>query len=538
MFLTVLLVVGGSRCAGPRLNPDGTPEVDASNERQISDEVIGQARQFDQYLRKEFDARTHQEYEATCNENPSQNVFCYSVIHRERFEMRASAKRQESMVRRGRIQAVVPRYKKRKLINWVELRFSSISSLLRGLNSVDYSGMMVLKDLALKEKKCPNNIALAVAAHLEDFLPDKIRAIDLAKLYERGAYCLLEDPVSREPFLTRAGLFYFSDKQYSRAHEIFEKSSALPGAYVGRPLYWLYRAKGVLGKTEEAEGVLRQLREKYPFSFHTLVAVTAKAEDPGTLLERSPAHFRNRSESVPTINVLIEQVEILSALKLTDAARRVLDWTLTYSEGVEPELMVYLAELKRNQGDYLGKISILSDVLFRHPTLISRNTLELYFPKVFFPIFSKHANGLDPYLLVSMARRESAFNPRAISSANARGLLQVTPQTGRLFTNNLNLLDPNVNVDVGAKYFIELMKKLNGQVHLALAAYNAGPHKVSAWANRYPVEDPILFTDLIPYRETRDYVAAILRNYYWYRRIHDDKTPNTTDQLLSVSSGN
>ena len=238
------------------------------------------------------------------------------------------------------------------------------------------------------------------------------------------------------------------------------------------------------------------------------------------------------------MNSLIEQVEVLHHYGFEQSAARVLDWAVADSQGVEPELKIYLAELKKEQGDYVSKITLLSDVLYNHPSLISRQTMEQYFPKTYFPIFEKHASGIDPYFLLAIARRESAFNTRAVSSANARGLLQVMPETRKKLKIEGDLLDPDSNVAIGARYIQELLKMVNGQVHLAVAAYNAGPHRVNTWVIRYQVTEPVLFIDLIPFRETREYVASVLRNYYWYRRIHEGGGKISSERnLVELATG-
>jgi soluble lytic murein transglycosylase len=85
--------------------------------------------------------------------------------------------------------------------------------------------------------------------------------------------------------------------------------------------------------------------------------------------------------------------------------------------------------------------------------------------------------GLDPFLVMAIARRESAFNSEAISRANARGLMQVLPQTARRLSGSSKMETPEKNVKIGAQYFSGLLNQFQGQTHLALAAYNAGPNR-------------------------------------------------------------
>jgi soluble lytic murein transglycosylase len=73
---------------------------------------------------------------------------------------------------------------------------------------------------------------------------------------------------------------------------------------------------------------------------------------------------------------------------------------------------------------------------------------------------------------------------------------------------------------LGVKFFSSLLDRFSGDAELALAAYNAGPERVDSWLKRYPVANRALFVDLIPFRETRDYVSLIARNYYWYQALY------------------
>jgi soluble lytic murein transglycosylase len=394
-----------------------------------------------------------------------------------------------------------------------------------------------LRRMAKKETRCPNNASIALAATLEDQLDEGMPLEEIGELYFKGGDCLTQSPSDRESLLTRAGLFYFAKGNYKRAGQIFKRASNVPEAFVSRPLYWLYRTQLLQNKEKDAKITLGKLQAKYPFSFHTLVALTTQGKDPGTILDRDISPVFTRSQNTPSLNHLLEAQEWLNRFGFASSSAKVLEWALRASQGVEPEVMVYLAELKEGHGDHHGKISILTDVLYNNPALVSRETLEQYFPKVFFPVFEKQSRVIDPYLLIAVARRESAFRINAVSGAKARGLLQIMPATGRrVASGEVNLLDPDTNVEIGAKYLTQLLEKTNGQIHLALAGYNAGPHKVSAWTRRYPVSDPILFIDMIPYRETREYVASVLRNYYWYRRIHQNDNKWNSNRWIRLAT--
>ena len=100
---------------------------------------------------------------------------------------------------------------------------------------------------------------------------------------------------------------------------------------------------------------------------------------------------------------------------------------------------------------------------------------------------------IDSLLLASIMEAESGFNPYAISPRGALGLMQVMPNTTRLYTVE-DLLEPEVNIEVGARYFVRLLDQFDGDVALALASYNAGPGMVKRYGG------------LPPFPETRHYV--------------------------------
>jgi hypothetical protein len=109
--------------------------------------------------------------------------------------------------------------------------------------------------------------------------------------------------------------------------------------------------------------------------------------------------------------------------------------------------------------------------------------------------------GVDADLIHCLIAVESNFNPKAVSRKNARGLMQIVPQTAA-HLGVKNVFDPRENVDAGTRYLREMLTKYNNDLTLALAAYNAGPDKVDRYGRRVP-----------PYAETRLYVQKISRNY-------------------------
>ncbi len=156
---------------------------------------------------------------------------------------------------------------------------------------------------------------------------------------------------------------------------------------------------------------------------------------------------------------------------------------------------------------------------------------KLIYPMYYTEIINKNAefNGLDPVLVISLMKEESHFNPFAVSSANARGLMQVLPITAKdivrwkcLTSCNYNeLFDPETNIRIGTAYLSYTEYVFNGNAMLSVAAYNAGPTAVKTWLNRLSQSDFDRFIENIPYKQTRRYVKKVFGSYWNYKRIYE-----------------
>ena len=134
--------------------------------------------------------------------------------------------------------------------------------------------------------------------------------------------------------------------------------------------------------------------------------------------------------------------------------------------------------------------------------------------------------GVDALLLAALVRQESVFDVEALSSAGARGLVQLLPGTAALTARGLDVIFfpawitvPDLNLHLGAAHLAELLRRF-GRLDAAVAAYNAGPSPVRRWLERDGAGDPDRFIELIPYPETRGYVRTVLRNRELYRALY------------------
>jgi soluble lytic murein transglycosylase len=154
---------------------------------------------------------------------------------------------------------------------------------------------------------------------------------------------------------------------------------------------------------------------------------------------------------------------------------------------------------------------------------------RILFPKPWWDTIKSESakNNLDPYLVASLIRQESEFDPSVVSYANAYGLMQLLPSVGKQMAHEegishfetFQLLDPAMNIRLGTRYLRQMLQKFGGVQEYALAAYNAGDSRVVDWQSAGPYHGMDEFVESIPITPTRDDVEAILRNEETYRAI-------------------
>jgi len=155
---------------------------------------------------------------------------------------------------------------------------------------------------------------------------------------------------------------------------------------------------------------------------------------------------------------------------------------------------------------------------------------KILFPEPYWETIKAESakNNLDPYLVASLIRQESEFNPSVISPANAYGLMQMLPSVGKSLAREegmsnfqtFQLLDPATNIRLGTRYLRKTLDHFGGVTEYALAAYNAGDSRVVDWQTAGPYQGIDEFVESIPFTETREYVQAILRNIETYKSVY------------------
>jgi soluble lytic murein transglycosylase-like protein len=160
--------------------------------------------------------------------------------------------------------------------------------------------------------------------------------------------------------------------------------------------------------------------------------------------------------------------------------------------------------------------------------------------------------GLDPLLVQALIRQESAFAARAVSPADAYGLMQLLPSTaaevaathGQPAPDRARLTEVGTNVALGTALLSRLLAQYDGSEIKALAAYNAGEDAVRKWEDRYGRRDDDEFVELISFRETKRYVKVVLENYQVYRALYAPSAvvssrgnpPNAPFDMMTMTS--
>ncbi len=165
--------------------------------------------------------------------------------------------------------------------------------------------------------------------------------------------------------------------------------------------------------------------------------------------------------------------------------------------------------------------------------------LKVLFPVDYWPLIRRYSaeHDLDPYMIAALIAQESTFTADVKSAANAYGLMQLLPSTGRQYAKSLHLTrrfsiglltTADSNLKMGTAYFADLIRQF-GAAHLALATYNAGPNRVARWMSERPGIDRDEFIDDIPFPETQGYVKKILGTAEDYRHLYGPGASSAAD---------
>ncbi|MGR7996644.1 lytic transglycosylase domain-containing protein [Xanthobacter sp. ZOL 2024] len=288
---------------------------------------------------------------------------------------------------------------------------------------------------------------------------------------------------------------------------------------LSRAAYWQARAAEAMGDSGRARAAYEQAA-RYPATYYGQLARTRLGMSP-VVLRTADVSFNDRNT--------FSRLEPVKAIRMLYAiGEREIPITIYYDLAWRLEdsgQLALLANLAESNGDARGALVVGKEAMAEgHP--LEREA----FPTFGLPNYTAIGHPVDKAAVYAVARQESQFNPRTLSSAKAMGLMQVTPAAGRQvakvtgasFSEARLMSDQSYNVQFGAAELGELVDQYDGNYVLVFAAYNAGRGNVAKWIQRYgdprdPNVDVVDWVELIPFSETRNYVQRVMENYQAYK---------------------
>lgn len=339
------------------------------------------------------------------------------------------------------------------------------------------------------------------------------------KLIEAGDHLNVKEDSNYWKALWSSAWILYRKKDPLRATQYFKKGTLSDDdAYKMANLYWFHRMRKT-GTTQ---------LDDYPFSYYYTKTRDSREGSHHDSIKRFITLIDGKQG--PLFHQVIDDLKSLLTNHLLDESFDFIHWAKRENR---------LSDSERNTLKIIESILYLKKKDFYHAFVTFRRNFNCYqcfrLPKflgsIYTPIryetlvttYSKQYK-LDRNLVFALIREESFFRPDIVSPARANGLMQLLYGTARSIAarqgiriKKWDLYNPRINVSLGTDYLKELLDKYSGKLHLALAAFNSGEHRVYNWLQEFGNVPDDVFIELIPFTETRMYVKNILRNYYYYR---------------------
>jgi len=322
-------------------------------------------------------------------------------------------------------------------------------------------------------------------------------------------------PSEAENSLWGIGWTYYRSGDYKKALDIF---TDLYGTY-GRSKYLYWKSQSLERSGKGADYIYRQFVEKEGDFYSVLAHIkNSQKTEKGTEVQgvKDSSHvLKAMSYELKTKNS--ERVEILMELGMKKEA--VAELSAIARKTTNPDELAYICSKLQEVGEYGLSLTLASKLPYRE---IAHSIL---YPLAYWTVVreSSARHGVDPFVVLSIMREESRFDPEARSVAGALGLMQLMPQTAKVIDRKINLniisreqiYDIRINIMLGSYYINSLIKEF-ASFPTAIAAYNAGEEIVRKWqkAGNYKSYDE--FIEDIPYDETRNFVKRVITTYFEY----------------------
>ena len=311
----------------------------------------------------------------------------------------------------------------------------------------------------------------------------------------------------------------------------------------GRPQYFLARAKLALGLVDEAKAGFVGVVKDFPASYYMVLAYARLARlDPAAaaaVVADGAAAEATGSFVIPDDPALHTPgfVRAIELVRQGEGADALDELTLlgVRDRSAEPSLLwasAFLLARIESPAESHGVLRRASRLWTEHhPVGVWRSVWELAYPRPYARVVTDQASrsGTPDLLCYAIMREESAFGPRALSSAGARGLMQLMPATAKQVAKPLGLPSsdsalqrPEINVALGAHLLASLMRKFPHAPLLAIPSYNAGPGATKRWLRARPEAEFDVFVERVPYEETRNYTKRVIGSLAAYATLYGD----------------
>ncbi len=352
-----------------------------------------------------------------------------------------------------------------------------------------------------------------------------------------------------ERALWKLALFpYFDGKYKDAALAFWDYLRAYPDPLsAGSAIYWMGRCYQKLGDPEHAKYLYSRARQLANDSYYGWCAREAEASLKKADSSGKSAAFGIDFEKIASVcetiqypaisiqepdqaaNRVIERTRQLQEAGLPDLAISEIRWGIRHNPEHQESLCYLMARIYGSKDDHNEAIASLRrafpDYNYRPGDALPEEIWRMLFPVRYWQTISVQSarSRLEPTLVLSVIRQESGFEEKAHSKANARGLMQILPSTGKKLAKQASLrsysakklYQAETNITLGVKYLASLLQQY-GKEELALAAYNAGDTRVDRWLRAFGTVDMAEFVEQIPFSETRGYVKQVLSNKAHY----------------------
>jgi soluble lytic murein transglycosylase len=353
----------------------------------------------------------------------------------------------------------------------------------------------------------------------------------------RRARELYQRVISRYPGSSEMGLatmrlagMAFADGDHEEAARLWDgyRNRYPRGTNALQATYWAGRARDELGDSASAAALYRTVRQSERDSYYAMRA-SERLGLPFWPLPVSPGPDASPA-AAQRVRQWMQSVDLLRAAGFPDEAAAEAGRVAT-DAGSDRATRYALAEALAERGYAQSAIRI--GLGLQGSGTPDLRLLRILFPFPYRTLITEEAlaRDLDPYTVAALIRQESMFEARITSPAGARGLMQIMPATARQLAAAAGidqwhaemLYHPEINVHLGTRYIAKHMENYEGALPPVFSAYNAGSHRVEWWSEFPEYGDDELFTERIPFAETRGYVRILTRNREVYTGLYGDE---------------